>query len=72
LEPSKQEVVAIYLRGLISYKARDFERARRDFEAALKLDPLDGPSKVYVKRSQEFLVHPPPPDWDGVYELRSK
>ena len=65
LEAGKQEVVAIYLRGLTSYKARDFE-------AALKLDPLDGPSKVYVKRSQEFLVHPPPPDWDGVYELRSK
>jgi adenylate cyclase len=72
LDAGKQEVVAIYLRGLTSYKARDFERASRDFEAALKLDPLDGPSKVYVKRSQEFLVHPPPPDWDGVYELRSK
>jgi len=72
LGPVKQQVVEVYTRGLHSYKSRAFESAQRDFEAALKLDPLDGPSKVYLRRAQEFLATPPPVDWDGVYELHSK
>ena len=68
----KQQVLEVYTRGLRSYKTRAFEDARRDFEAALKFDPLDGPSKVYLRRAQEFLATPPPVDWDGVYELHSK
>ena len=43
-----------------------------DFEAALALDPSDGPSKVCLHRVQEYLATPPPPDWDGVYVLQSK
>jgi len=72
LAPMKQQVLEVYTRGLHSYKTRAFESAKRDFEAALKLDPLDGPSKVYLRRAQEFLASPPPVDWDGVYELHSK
>jgi len=72
LDPVKQEVIEAYARGLRSYKSRDFEGAHRDFEAALEIDHLDGPSKVYLRRSEEFLAAPPPVDWDGVYELHSK
>ena len=72
LAPVKQQVLEVYTRGLHSYKTRAFESAQRDFQAALKLDPLDGPSKVYLRRAQEFLATPPPVDWDGVYELHSK
>ncbi|MEP6600751.1 MAG: adenylate/guanylate cyclase domain-containing protein, partial [Nitrospirota bacterium] len=72
LGPVKQQVLEVYTHGLHSYKSRAFEGAQRSFEAALKLDPLDGPSKVYLRRSQEFLATPPPLDWDGVYELHSK
>jgi adenylate cyclase len=72
LDPMKQQVVQGYLEGLRAYKARDFAQARRDFEAALSLDPLDGPSRVYLRRSEEFLATPPTVDWDGVYELHTK
>jgi adenylate cyclase len=72
VDPVKQRVLEAYARGLRSYKSRDFERAHRDFEAALKIDHLDGPSKVYLRRSEEFLAVPPAVDWDGVYELHSK
>jgi adenylate cyclase len=68
----KERVLEAYTRGLRSYKAQEFERARRDFEAALNLDPQDGPSKVYLRRAEEFLATPPSVDWDGVYELHSK
>ncbi|HEY3198188.1 MAG TPA: adenylate/guanylate cyclase domain-containing protein, partial [Nitrospirales bacterium] len=72
VDPVRHQMVEAYARGLRSYKARQFEPAQRDFEAALKLDPLDGPSKVYLRRTKEFLATPPPVDWDGVYELHSK
>ena len=72
LDPARHQLVEAYAQGLRAYKSRDFERAHRDFEAALKIDQLDGPAKVYLRRSEEFLAVPPPVDWDGVYELHSK
>ena len=72
LSPVKQQVVAAYRGGLAAYKRRDFVSAKGRFEDALRLDPSDGPSKVYLQRTQAYLETPPPPDWDGVYILKSK
>jgi adenylate cyclase len=68
----KRRVVGLYQEGLAVYKRRDFALSKDRFEAALALDPSDGPSKVYLQRSQEYTIAPPPPDWDGVYVLKSK
>ncbi len=72
LSPSRRTVLDLYLAGLIAYKHRNFSPAHREFAKALELDPLDGPSATYLNRSEEYLTTPPPPDWDGVYELQSK
>jgi adenylate cyclase len=72
LSAEKQRVVDLYLEGLAVYKRRDFAAAKERFQAALALDPSDGPSKVYLHRAEEYLQTPPPPDWDGVYVLKSK
>src|SRR3989441_12637857 len=72
LSAAKQRVVGLYQDGLAANKRREFVRAKEHFEAALALDPSDGPSKVYLHRVQEYLATPPPPDWDGVYVLQSK
>lgn len=72
LDSVKRRVIDCYLQGLAAYKARNFTLARQGFEAALELDPTDGPARVYLRRAQEFLENPPAVDWDGVYELRSK
>src|SRR3989454_38085 len=72
LPAEKQRVVALYQDGLAVYKRREFVRAKERFEAALALDPSDGPSKVYLHRVLEYLATPPPTDWDGVYVLQSK
>jgi hypothetical protein len=29
-------------------------------------------AQVYVERSLDLRANPPPPDWDGVYVMRSK
>jgi adenylate cyclase len=72
LSAEKQHVVDLYLEGLAAYKRRDFAAAKDRFQAALALDPSDGPSKAYLHRAEEYLEAPPPPDWDGVYVLKSK
>ncbi len=72
LSAERQTIGALYLEGLAAYKRRDFATAKARFEAALDLDPTDGPSKVYRERATAYLATPPPADWDGVYELKSK
>jgi adenylate cyclase len=72
LSIEQQRVVATYLEGLEAYKRRDFKTAAAQFQAALTLDPGDGPSRVYLERAKEYFMAPPPEDWDGVYELKSK
>jgi adenylate cyclase len=72
LPPEKRRVVDLFAEGLALYKQRDFTAAKERFEAALKLDPADGPSHVYLVRSEEYLASAPPADWDGVYVAKSK
>ena len=72
LSAEQHRVMETYLEGLEAYKRRDFKAAAAQFEAALALDPRDGPSRVYLERAKEYFVAPPPADWDGVYELKSK
>lgn len=69
---AKRRVVDRYLEGLAAYKQRDFETAWARFTEAADLDPADGPSRVYVERSANYRQAPPPPAWDGVYEMTSK
>lgn len=65
-------MLMIYKQALNLYKQRKFKEALEKFEECLRIDPEDGPSKVYVERCQYFLQNPPPDDWDGVFELKTK
>jgi adenylate cyclase len=57
-----------------------FERAReaylrRDWDGAAALFGElgeDPPARAYVARCQSLKQAPPPPDWDGVFELKQK
>jgi len=72
LPAERHRVIETYREGLDAYKRRDFKTAAANFEAALALDPGDGPSRVYLSRAKEYLRNPPAADWDGAYELKSK
>jgi adenylate cyclase len=72
LSVEQHRIVKTYVEGLEAYKRRDFKAAAAQFQAALALDPSDGPSQVYLERAEEYFMAPPPADWDGVYELKSK
>jgi len=50
----------------------EFEQAQDIFGEALKIDPNDGPSKVYNLRCKHYIDNPPPDDWDGVFVMKTK
>ena len=68
----KKQVLKFFAEGRKSYKLMDFEAARKAFTAALKIDPEDGPSKVYLARCRHYIENPPPEDWDGVFVMTTK
>ena len=70
--PNRIEAWERYAAGLAAYRARKFDEAIEQFEAALKAEPDDGPSKEMVARCNEYLVTPPPDDWRGEHVLHSK
>lgn len=72
LDVLKKKVVNAYNIGMNFYKARKWDDGILSFQAALKIDPEDGPSKTYLKRCQVFKESPPPADWDGVFVMKTK
>jgi tetratricopeptide (TPR) repeat protein len=69
---TKRGVLEFYNIGRKHYKLTEFEKAKSYFVKALKLDPTDGPSKVYFVRCKHSIDNPPPEDWDGVFVMQSK
>lgn len=61
-----------FQKGFDLYHKGQFQEAMTHFQAACDIDPNDGPSKLYVKRCSYFISEPPPADWDGVYEMKTK
>jgi hypothetical protein len=72
LTKEKLQCVKFFEEGLSLYRSKKFNEAIIRFNEALKNDPEDGPSKVFIDRCNYFLEHPVPDDWDGVYEMKSK
>ena len=61
-----------FQQGLEHYKNQRWEEGIACFETALDLYEDDGPSLTYFERCITFQHHPPPPDWDGVFAMRTK
>lgn len=68
----KQQVLDLFTEGRKQYKLMQFDRAKDFFARALKIDPEDGPSKVYYARCKHYIDNPPPEDWDGVFVMKTK
>lgn len=66
------ECLGLFQEGFDLYHKKDFKVALAKFELALKAQPGDAPSELYVERCQEYLAEPPPENWDGVYVMKTK
>ncbi|HTX17411.1 MAG TPA: CHASE2 domain-containing protein [Bacteroidota bacterium] len=71
---TEQKIAAVeaYHRGLELYRHRQFTEAIEEFTKAISIDPFDSPSKLYIARSKSLFTSPPPPEWDGVFILKTK
>ncbi|MDH5680748.1 MAG: hypothetical protein OEZ36_04110 [Spirochaetota bacterium] len=68
----KIKMLDAYNTALSNYKARNFQDALQQFENILKQLPDDGPTKLYIARSKEFIKNPPPDNWNGVNVMTTK
>jgi len=72
ISEEKQQVLELFSEGRKCYKLMDFKAARDFFGKALRIEPEDGPSKVYFARCNHYIENPPPEDWDGVFVMKTK
>jgi adenylate cyclase len=64
--------LAAYAAGLAAFKERRWAESIEHFQKALASKPGDKPSVTYIERAKVFQIMPPPPEWEGVFELTSK
>ena len=72
ISETKKKVLELFAEGRKRYKLMRFQEAKDYFARALKLEPEDGPSKVYFARCKHYVDNPPPEDWDGVFVMKTK
>jgi adenylate cyclase len=72
LEPHLSDALKAFSQGFEQYHARNFDTALESFTRSLNKIPHDVPSQLYIERCQEYIQNPPPENWDGVYEFKTK
>ena len=75
LDQEKADVVELFASGIEMHRQMEWDKAISFFERALKINSTDGPSKVFLKRAQDFKSgkkDPPADDWEGVHVLDEK
>lgn len=68
----QEEMLRLYAAALEIYRQRRWDDALELFRQCLVLWPEDGPSRTFETRCQAFRENPPPADWAGTFEQRSK
>lgn len=61
-----------YQKAVDDYHKMDFQNALTIFKSLLDQNPNDPVLSIYVNRCTNFINNPPPPEWDGVFEMKSK
>ncbi|GJM33051.1 MAG: hypothetical protein DHS20C18_20520 [Saprospiraceae bacterium] len=58
--------------GMDLYAQRRFGEALKIYEQICEYNPGDTVAAIYKKRCQDNILHPPPPGWSRVMEIRYK
>jgi adenylate cyclase len=70
--PHLSEVINLFRDGLQLYRDQRWDDATSAFQDAIKLQPSDRCSQLYVDRCAALKLDPPPEDWGGVWVMKSK
>ena len=71
LSKKHRDFVKLYEESLELYFKKKWKAAIKSFQAALKFKD-DAASQVLIDRCKGFLKNPPPKEWDGVWEMKTK
>ncbi|MBI1944045.1 MAG: adenylate/guanylate cyclase domain-containing protein [Deltaproteobacteria bacterium] len=66
------KIVEVFEAGMRHYRAKQWDQAESAFKHTIALRGVDPPSTIYLERIAHFREEPPPADWDGVYEFKTK
>lgn len=66
------ESLNVYKSGYDLYQAKNFDQALESFKKTLSLYQNDPVAELYIERCEEYQKEPPPPDWDGVFVMKTK
>jgi len=69
--PNLSDCVHTFRDGIEHYRHGDWDHAIACFTEALKANPDDAPSQIYIDRC-EHLKTDPPDHWDGIWAMTSK
>src|SRR5579885_2300776 len=72
LDDGRMEVLEGFRSGVNLYREQKWSEAGEYFRKILDSDPHDRPSQEYLRRCKEYENSPPPPNWEGIFELWSK
>ena len=70
-KPRLVEMAANFEKGLVAYRAQDWDKAEEIFLDLAK-EFSDETSKIFLNRVSIFRKDPPLADWDGVFNLTAK
>ncbi len=70
--PNLAEVLGHFKYGQECYRSQKWDSALKAFAEALRLNPNDPVSRLYVERCNTLRDNPPGDDWNGVWHLKSK
>jgi len=70
--PNLMDVVNQFRSGLTLYRRGEWNRGIAAFREALKLNPHDRLSMLYLERCKYLKQNPPGKDWQGIWVLTSK
>ncbi len=71
ISKNEKDFIDKYEAGLEDYFKKDWKKAMKSFNDALKLKD-DEASRIFINRCKQFLKNPPSKDWDGVWEMKIK
>ena len=70
--PHLMDVVNQFNDGIGKYRAARWDAAIGAFKAALRLNPQDKLSEIYIGRCETLKANPPAGEWDGVWIMEEK
>jgi adenylate cyclase len=72
VSPERMDFIRYYEEGLSNYRKREWKKAQEFFEKAEVKIEKDHSCRIMALRCREYMINPPPEDWDGVYTAVSK